>query len=106
MATIEIGYPQPATPTQTKNSIASGIMNGTIKQQKSKAIDMQFYWLKDRVGQQMFKAYWAPGKFNLADPFFAEYHPTTLVKKVKRIYLHEPNSPQSLQGWVEVLVES
>ena len=44
-------------------------MNGTIRQQQSKAIDMQFYWPKDRVTQRMFKVYWAPGKVNLADFF-------------------------------------
>ena len=45
----ELGHPQPPTPMKTDNTTAQGIINGTLKQQQSKAIDMRFYWLKDRV---------------------------------------------------------
>jgi len=47
----ELGHPQPPTPLQTDNSIAQGIINGTVKQKRSKALDMRFYWLQDRVNQ-------------------------------------------------------
>jgi hypothetical protein len=43
----EFGHIQPPTPMRTDNNTAEGIMNGTIKQNRSKAIYMQFYWLKD-----------------------------------------------------------
>jgi len=46
---IEMGHPQPATPLTADNITADGILTGTIKQKRSKAIDMRFYWLKDRV---------------------------------------------------------
>jgi hypothetical protein len=39
-ALIEIGHPQPATPIQTDNACAAGISNETVKQRRSKAIDM------------------------------------------------------------------
>ena len=42
---IELGYPQPPTPICTDKSTADGIANGTIKQKKTKATGMQFYWL-------------------------------------------------------------
>jgi hypothetical protein len=42
---IEMGQPQPATPMETNNPTASGIMNRTVKQVRSKAIDMRFYWV-------------------------------------------------------------
>eukprot|EP00957_Ditylum_brightwellii_P005493 420657-Ditylum_brightwellii.AAC.1 len=45
----KLGHQQPATPIQVDNSTAHGIVNGNICQHKSKAIDMQFYWVKDRV---------------------------------------------------------
>ena len=64
---IELGHPQLATPMKTDNSTATGIINNTIKQKRSKAIDMRFYWLQDRVQQGMFDVYWAPGLNNLAD---------------------------------------
>eukprot|EP00957_Ditylum_brightwellii_P183031 13941315-Ditylum_brightwellii.AAC.1 len=40
----ELGPLQPATPIQVDNSTAYGIVISSIRQQKSKAIDMQFYW--------------------------------------------------------------
>ena len=46
---IEMGHQQPATPLTTDNNTAEGILTGTIKHKRSKAIDMRFYWLKDRV---------------------------------------------------------
>jgi hypothetical protein len=44
---IEMGHPQPPTPIRTDSTTARGIVTGTIKQKRSKAIDMRFYWLKD-----------------------------------------------------------
>jgi hypothetical protein len=39
----EMGWPQPPTPVHTDNSCAAGIANNTVKQRRSKAIDMRFY---------------------------------------------------------------
>ena len=46
---IEMGHPQPPTPTQTNNTTAVGIANDSIKQKYSKALDMHWYWLKDQI---------------------------------------------------------
>jgi hypothetical protein len=35
-----MGHPQPATPIHTDNAVAAGIANNTVKQRRSKAIDM------------------------------------------------------------------
>ena len=37
---IKLGYPQPPTPLKSDNVTACGILTGTIKQKRSKAIDM------------------------------------------------------------------
>ena len=64
----ELNHPQPATPIRrTDYSTADGIMNRTVKQKQSKSMNMQFYWLQDRVKQGQFRVLWAPGKINLAD---------------------------------------
>ena len=102
MTCEELGHPQPPTPLRTDNSTANGILNGTVKQKRSKAIDMRFYWLKDRVTQRMFKVYWAPGKVNLAD-YYTKHHPASHVKRIRPIYTHGPDSPSSLQGCVKIL---
>ena len=44
----KMGHTQPPTPVQVDNSTALGIATGTIKQLKSKAMDMRFYWIRDR----------------------------------------------------------
>ena len=39
----EMGHPQPCTPMKTDNSTAAGIVNSSIRQKKSKAMDMRFF---------------------------------------------------------------
>ena len=39
-------------------SAAEGIVTATVRQKMSKAMDMQFYWIKDRVKQKDFFVYW------------------------------------------------
>jgi hypothetical protein len=68
-----MGHPQFATPIQTDNECASGIVNNTVKQQRSKAIDMRFYWIKDHVKQGQFNVHWRKGTDNLAD-YFTKHH--------------------------------
>jgi hypothetical protein len=58
----ELGHIQPPTPLETDNSTADRIMNKTVRQKQSKAMDMRFYWLQDRVEQGQFRIYWAPCK--------------------------------------------
>ena len=79
-------------------------MNGTIRQQQCKAMDMQFYWLKDRVTQRIFKVYWAPGKINLAD-YFSKHHPASHVKKVRKLYVNEPDIPRTISACNIILAQ-
>ncbi len=61
------------------NSVANGIVNGTMKQKRSKAIDMRFYWLKDRQSQNQFKI--ELGKNKLAD-YPTKHHSPAHHKRV------------------------
>jgi hypothetical protein len=102
---IELGHPQPpdGTPIRTDNSTADGIMNRTVKPKRSKSIDMRFWWLADRVEQNQFRIFWAPGSVNLAD-YFSKKHPASHHIKVRPIYLHiEGKSPSLLQGCDKIL---
>ena len=56
----EMRHPQPPTPVQVDNSPALGIATGTIKQRKSKAMDMRFSWIRDRSTQEKVNIYWNP----------------------------------------------
>jgi hypothetical protein len=62
-----LNHPQPETPIQTDNCVAKGIIDNTVKQKRSKAINMRYYWIPDRVAQNKFAIHWKPGKVNLAD---------------------------------------
>ena len=54
MTLAELRHPQLPTPIRTDNSTINGIVNSTIRQNWSKAINMRFYWLWDHVEQQQF----------------------------------------------------
>ena len=97
-----MGHPQPATKIKTDNATANGIINGNVKQNRSKGIDMRFYWLQDRVQQQQFDVYWAPGAINLAD-YFTKLHSPTHHIALRPIYLHDPHLRLSMQGCIEIL---
>ena len=91
MALDELGHPQPATPLQTDNNTASGIVNDTVKQRRSKAVDMRFYWICDRLWQGQFHIFWWPGITNRADYFSKHHapahhqamHPTYLMSSIQ-----------------------
>ena len=51
-----MGHIQQATEIITENPIEYGIMRGTIKEKYTKAMDMQFYWIRNRVEQKHFEA--------------------------------------------------
>ena len=100
-----MGYPQPATPLKTDNNTTNGIINNTMKQKRSKAIDVRFYWLRDRVKQGQFFVYWESGKHNLAD-FFTKHHPPIYHKRMRPIQSYMKGlSPESLQGCIKMMTE-
>ena len=70
----EMGHPQPPTPIQTDNEVAVGLALNNVKQRRSKATDMCFYWIRDQIQQGHFLVYWRPGKQNKAD-YFSKHHP-------------------------------
>ena len=92
IALEEMGHPQPATPMATDNNTASGIATDTVKQKRSKAIDMRFYWIRDRVRQGQFQIYWSKGKTNRAD-YFSKHHPASHHQAIRSTYLYSPTNP-------------
>ena len=98
-----MGYPQPATPMKTDNSTTDGIINNTMKQRRSKAIDMRFHWLRDRTRQGQFYIFWDSGKNNLAD-YYTKHHPASLHRLLRPIHTFVKDmSPSTLQGCIEIM---
>jgi hypothetical protein len=103
----DMGHPQPTTPVQTDNSTASGIANDTLKQQRSRAMDMRYHWIRDRVTQKQFLIFWQPGKDNKGD-YFTKHHSPMHHQTVRPVYLYCPSSaniiticPHALRGCVD-----
>ena len=83
----KLGHPQPATPIQVDNSTADGFANNTIKQKRSKVIDMRFYWISDRTCQCQFLIYWQPGITNLGG-YHTKHHSLAHHQLMQPAYLH------------------
>ena len=57
----EMGHPQFPTPVEVDNQCTVGILTDTVKQIRSKSVDMRFFWARDRIRQGHFFYYWRPG---------------------------------------------
>ena len=67
VALNKLGHYQPPTPIQVDSTTAVGFANNRTKQKATKALDMSFYWIRDRVSQGQFLIYWGPGQSNYDD---------------------------------------
>ena len=91
----EMGHLQGPTPLQFDNKCATGIINDKARQNISKAMDMRFYWLRDRVRQGHFYVHWDNGLINLGDyvtkhHYYKTPHCHTLELRIQR----NPNKKQ------------
>jgi len=86
-ALTEMGHSQPPAPAQTDNSTAAGFANDDIRQRHSRAIDMRFYWVKDRVRQNQHRIHWKRGEKNYAD-YFSKHHNKSVHIDERPTYLH------------------
>jgi hypothetical protein len=78
----------------TDNSTADGFANKR-KIKRSKAVDIRFYWIQDRVQQGHFKVHWLRGEHNHGD-YFTKHHPGSHHIKMRPIYLHTGNLANSI----------
>ena len=70
-----LGHKQPPTPLKTDNKTAQAFANKNLKTKRSKAWDMRYYWLQDRVSHEQFIIYWEEGLTNYADYFTKHFSP-------------------------------
>ena len=89
----ELGHPKPidGTAIYTDNRTAKGNLTSLFRQKLSKAFDMRYYWIKDRIKQKQFKLTWRPGTDNMAD-YFSKHHPPWYHKKMRYKYLLKPQN--------------
>eukprot|EP00804_Cyclotella_cryptica_P013531 CCRYP_017239-RA/>CCRYP_017239-RA protein AED:0.45 eAED:0.45 QI:0/0/0/1/1/1/2/0/507 len=91
----ELDHPQPPTPIHCNNSTAAGIANNTVKRQRSRSMEMRYFWIADQVACKQFSVHWHPGLENMGD-YYTKHHPTSHHQRVRPYYLFEPTSPLEL----------
>ncbi len=91
----DLRHPQPKMPVHCNNATAVGIMNNTVKGQPSRAMEMQFFWIGNKVAQDMYQVAWHPGQENLAD-YQSKHHIGSHHVAVRPWYLHTKDSPRYL----------
>ena len=96
----EMGHKQPATPIQTDNSTAEGVVNNKIQPKRTKAMDMRFYWLRDRETREQFRFFWRAGKLNLAD-YWTKHHAALHHKNVRNEFLTQKKVLDELRQRLE-----
>jgi len=89
-----MGHPQLPTRIKTDNSTTAGMANDTVKQRRSKAINMRYYWIRVRQGQ--FIVHWKRGADNDAD-YFSKHHAPARHRRMRSRYLYE-GSPSQLDS--------
>ena len=85
----DLGYPQAPTDILCDNACAVGLATNTVKQRRSKSIDMRFHWIRDRIEQNQFTVSWRKGALNLAD-FFTKILPVATHKLLMPLLVTMP----------------
>jgi len=98
---VELGHPQTSsgTPIKTDNSTAHDILTAQVHMKRSKAFDMHYHWIKDRIAQGQFNLFWASGKQNCGD-YFTKHHTLAHHLLMHPLYLHTANHVSHMRGCV------
>jgi hypothetical protein len=86
----ELGHPQPPTPIHCNNITAADIANGTVKRQRSRSMEMRYFYICDQVKNGEFDVRWHPGHENLGD-YASKHHDVRHHTQVRPMHL----SPQT-----------
>ncbi len=108
-----MGHPQFPTLVHCNNSIAVGMANNTVKQQRSRSMEMRFFWVADAVKQGKFDIKYYPDKENLADyqsKHYIDAHHTAvcpwyLHKLTSVRELPKADKPSTLKGCIGTLTD-
>ncbi len=80
-------------PSHCNKATAVGIANNTIKRQRLRSMEMRFFWVGDKIAQEMYALQLHPGQENLVN-YQSKHHVGSHHATVRPWYLHMENSPQ------------
>ena len=92
----EMGHPQPKTPLQTDNTSAHQVVTNNVQPKRTKSMDKNFHWLRDRAAQNQFRYYWRPGPTNLGD-YHTKHHPGKHHQNMRGVFLSAPRVLEDLR---------
>lgn len=90
-----MGHKQLPILIHVDNTTAVGIVNSTIKRQRSRAMGMRYFWLLDAKAQKLFKIAQHPGQENLGT-YPSNAHTGQIHQHVRLYYIWQDNSPMIL----------
>ncbi len=93
----ELGHPQPKMQIHCNNMTAVGIANNTVKWQSLRSMEMQYFWICDKVAQGAYVIKWHPGQENLAD-YQSKHQVGAHHQAIWPWYLHKKNLPWYSRG--------
>jgi hypothetical protein len=96
--TEDIGYKQGICNLITDNEASMKIATGVVARKLSKAFDMRFHWIQDRIARQQFKMTWWSTEWIQADFLTKVFHPTEFQKKKKEFVTEWTDCPVSGEG--------
>ena len=82
----EVGHPQPATPVHCDNATSAGIANDTVKRQRSRSMEMRYFWVSNLVRWGQFNVAWHLEQENLGE-YQRKHHVGVHHQKVCPWYL-------------------
>ena len=91
----ELGHSQLVTPIDCDNATSVGITNGTVKMQRSRGMEMRYFYSCDQVKRKYLDIKWHPGQKNLYD-YQSKHHMGKHHVHVQPVYLHMKHSPEYL----------
>ena len=99
VALIKMGHPQDPKGVliTTDNSTAHGILTSTMQAKISKAYNIRYHCIKDRILKKQFQLRWDKDINNLAD-YFTKQHPPAHHMRMRALYLQANDTLQS-QHW-------
>jgi hypothetical protein len=81
--------------------MALGVVNNNVMK-KLKAMDMKYHWLWDRIGQEQFRHYWAPGSKNKGN-YVTKHHALIHYEAMQLTFLTSIATLQALHNRVSNL---
>jgi hypothetical protein len=94
----DFGYKQGICNLITDNEASMKIATGTVARKLSKAFDMRFHWIQDRIARQQFKMTWWSTEWIQADFLTKVFHPSEFQKKKKEFVTDGADAPASGEG--------